>query len=305
MGQTRIELDEQSSEQVGASDPQDQPVANVLVILLLLVKQGGGACCLGAPAHACASRPELLGGPAAPQVVPVAPGGVAGTWGGWACPRDRVLRVDGGKLGGLEMESWHRGSVAETPRCASSASAPQRVRLGRGRQVAVVLHHLLRRVLLRLEEGRVKLGQNEAGELDDGGEGEGVGKDHGADLLLRARQVERHQGEPVDRVDAVGEEDEPGLVEAVRALAGLEGVEGGEDDEEEGEEEAGHEAALLNSRADEDPLHPQVDVQGLRWGDDQPDNIYPNLSMRQMRGERQRQRQRQCQIQRQIQRQRQ
>ena len=51
----------------------------------------------------------------------------------------------------------------------------------------------------------------------------------------------------MDRVDAVGEEDEPGLVEAVRALSGLEGVEGGKEDEEEGEEEAGHEAALLNS----------------------------------------------------------
>ena len=135
--------------------------------------------------------------------------------------------------------------MAEAPRGASSA-ASQRVRWGGG-QVAVVLHHLLRRVLLRLEESGVKLWENKAGELDDGGEGEGVGENDGSDLLLRARQVERHQGEPVDRVDAVGEEDEPGLVESVRALAGLEGVEGGKEDEEEGEEEAGHEAALLNS----------------------------------------------------------
>ena len=210
------------------------------------------------------------------------------------------MRVNGGKLGGLEMEGWHRGSVAEAPCCASSA-APQRVRLWRGRQVTVVLHHLLRRVLLWLEESRVKLWENETGELNDGGEGKRVGENHGSDLLLRACQVEWHQGEPVDRVDAVGEEDEPRLVESVRALPGLEGVEGGKDDEEEGEEEAGHEATLLNSRADEDPLRQQIDVQGLGWGDDQPHNIYANLSLRQVRGERQRQwqSQRQKQIRRQ------
>ena len=80
--------DEKSSEQVCASDPQDQSVSNVLVIFLLFVKKSGGACCLSAPAHACASSPELLGGPTAPKVVPVAPGGVSGTWGGWACPGD-------------------------------------------------------------------------------------------------------------------------------------------------------------------------------------------------------------------------
>ena len=62
------------------------------------------------------------------------------------------MRVNGGKLGGLEMEGWHRGSVAEAPCCASSA-APQRVRLWRGRQVTVVLHHLLRRVLLCIRVG--------------------------------------------------------------------------------------------------------------------------------------------------------
>ena len=165
----------------------------------------------------------------------------------------------------------------------------------------MVLHHLLRCVLLRLEEGGVKLWEHEAGELDNGREGEGVGKNHCSDLLLGARQVEWHQGQPVDRVDAVGEQDEPGLVEAVRALAGLEGVEGGKEDEEEGEEEAGHEATLLNSRADEDPLRQQIDVQGLGWGDDQPHNIYANLSLRQVRGERQRQwqYQRQRQIRRQ------
>ena len=58
--------------------------------------------------------------------------------------------------------------MAETS-CWTSSPAPQRV-WWRGRQVAVVLHHLLRRVLLRLEESRVKLWENEAGELDDGRE---------------------------------------------------------------------------------------------------------------------------------------
>ena len=141
----------------------------------------------------------------------------------------------------------------------------------------MVLHHLLRCVLLRLEEGGVKLWEHEAGELDNGREGEGVGKNHCSDLLLGARQVEWHQGQPVDRVDAVGEQDEPGLVEAVRALAGLEGIEGGKDDEKEGEEEAGHEASLLHPGADEDLLGEQVDVQSLGWRHNQPDNIYANL----------------------------
>ena len=59
-----------------------------------------------------------------------------------------------------------------------------------------------------------------------------------------ADHVEGHEGEPVDGVDAVGEEDEPGLVEAARTLPRLEGVERGGDDQEEGEEEPGDEACV-------------------------------------------------------------
>jgi len=141
----------------------------------------------------------------------------------------------------------------------------------------VVLHHLLGCVLLRLEESRVELRKDKTGELDDGGEGEGVGKDYSSDLLFCACEVKWDQGKPVDRVDAVGEEDEPSLIEAIWALAGLEGVEGGEHDQQEGEEEAGHEPALFNSRADQDPLVEEVDVQRLGWRDDQPDHVYANL----------------------------
>ena len=48
----------------------------------------------------------------------------------------------------------------------------------------------------------------------------------------------------MDGVDAVGEEDEPGLVEAARTLPCLEGVERGGDDQEEGEEEPRDEACV-------------------------------------------------------------
>lgn len=68
----------------------------------------------------------------------------------------------------------------------------------------MVLHHLLGCVLLWLEESRVELGKDKTGELDDGGEGEGVGKDDSSDLLFCACEVKWDQGKPVDRVDAVG-----------------------------------------------------------------------------------------------------
>ena len=100
------------------------------------------------------------------------------------------------------------------------------------------------------------------------------------------------------------EPDEPSLIEAIRTLAGLEGVEGGEHDQQEREEEAGHEPALMammmrrikkrmrtddtdsvvtylfNSRADQDPLVEEVDVQRLGWRDDQPDHVYANLPLK-------------------------
>ena len=62
--------------------------------------------------------------------------------------------------------------------------------------------------------------------------------------LFCARKVKWDQGKPVDRVDAVGEEDEPCLVEAARTLPCLEGVERGGDDQEEGEEEPRDEACV-------------------------------------------------------------
>ena len=34
---------------------------------------------------------------------------------------------------------------------------------------------------------------------------------------------------------------------------------------------------LFNSRADQDPLVEEVDVQRLGWRDDQPDHVYANL----------------------------
>ena len=75
--------------------------------------------------------------------------------------------------------------------------------------------------------------------------------------MLGASQVEGHQGQPVDRVDAVGEEDESRLVKSIWrqcwktehehlakgatwALAGLEGVESCKDYEKEGEKQASH-----------------------------------------------------------------
>ena len=102
----------------------------------------------------------------------------------------------------------------------------------------------------------------------------------------------------------ISKPDGPSLIEAIRALAGLEGVEGGEHNQQEGEEEAGHEPALMammmrrikkrmrtddtdsvvtnlfNSRADQDPLVEEVDVQRLGWRDDQPHHIYANLSLK-------------------------
>ena len=62
--------------------------------------------------------------------------------------------------------------------------------------------------------------------------------------MVRAHHVEGDEGEPVDGVDAVGEENESRLIEPTGTLSGLEGVESGRDDEKEGEEEAGHEALI-------------------------------------------------------------
>ena len=110
--------------------------------------------------------------------------------------------------------------------------------------VGLVVHHRDLGVLLRLEEDGVELGEDQTAELDNAGEREGVGEDDGSDLVVSAHHVQGNEGQPVDRVDGVGKQDEPGLVEAARTLAGLESVEGGRDDQEEREEEARHETRV-------------------------------------------------------------
>ena len=75
-------------------------------------------------------------------------------------------------------------------------------------------------------------------------DGEGVGEDDGPDLVVRADHVQGHEGQPVDRVDAVREQDEARLIEPARALAGLERVQSGGDNEEEREEESRHETCV-------------------------------------------------------------
>ena len=62
--------------------------------------------------------------------------------------------------------------------------------------------------------------------------------------MVGAHQVQGHEGQPVDGVDAVGEEDEPGLVEPTWALPCFESIQGGRDYQQEGEEKARHEARI-------------------------------------------------------------
>ena len=78
--------------------------------------------------------------------------------------------------------------------------------------------------IAHLEEDGVEFREDEAAQLDDAREGEGVGQDDGPDLVVGADQVERDEGQPVDGVDAVGEQDESRLVEPPGTLPGLEGV---------------------------------------------------------------------------------
>ena len=80
--------------------------------------------------------------------------------------------------------------------------------------------------------------------MHDTREGERVGQYDGTDLVVRADHVERDESEPVNCVDAIGEQNEPRLIESTGTLSGLESVESGRDYEKEGEEEAGHEAFI-------------------------------------------------------------
>ena len=110
--------------------------------------------------------------------------------------------------------------------------------------VRLVVHHRDLGVLLRLEQNCVEFGEYETAQLHDPGEREGVGEDDGPDLVVRAHHVQGHEGQPVDRVDAVREQDEARLIEPARALAGLERVQSGGDNEEEREEESRHETCV-------------------------------------------------------------
>jgi len=90
-----------NSEQVGASDPQDKAVPDILVLLRVLMKQCGGASGLSAPTYARTSRTELLS--PAPQIVSMAPGWMSCPWRSWTCPGNRISRVHSWKLRRLKM----------------------------------------------------------------------------------------------------------------------------------------------------------------------------------------------------------
>ena len=55
--------------------------------------------------------------------------------------------------------------------------------------------------------------------------------------MVCADHVEGDEGQPVDGVDAVGEQDEPGLIEPTGTFPGFEGIQCCRDDQEEGEEQ--------------------------------------------------------------------
>ena len=82
----------------------------------------------------------------------------------------------------------------------------------------------------------------------------------------------------MDGVDAVGEEDEPGLVESSRTLPRLERVECRGDDEEEGEEQSSDEA-FINSRTHENTNISLEMMFSGGWLEYQPQNVDTNLVM--------------------------
>ena len=79
-------------------------------------------------------------------------------------------------------------------------------------------------MIKRCVDIRQDLRKDKTGELDDGGEGEGVGEDDGPDLMIRADKVQGHESQPVNGVDAVGEENESRLIEPSRALSCFESI---------------------------------------------------------------------------------
>ena len=109
---------------------------------------------------------------------------------------------------------------------------------------SVLVHYRSFRVLLWLKENSVKLRKNETSELNNAGEGERISKNNGPDLVICTDEVKGHKSEPMYRIDAIREQDEPCLIETSWALSGLKGVERCGDDENEGKEEPCHETCI-------------------------------------------------------------
>ena len=109
---------------------------------------------------------------------------------------------------------------------------------------SVVVHYRSFRVLLWLKENSVKLRKDETSELDNAGEGERISKNNGPDLVICADKVKGNKSEPVYRIDAIREQDEPCLIETSWAFSGLKGVERGRDDKNEGKKEPSHETCI-------------------------------------------------------------
>ena len=139
----------------------------------------------------------------------------------------------------LEVDGGGGGPVLHVPGLGHRGAG------GRGHvRVGLVVHHRDLRVLLWLEKDGVELGEYQTAELDNPGERQGVGEDDGPDLVVSAHHVQGHEGQPVDRVDAVREQDEPSLIEPARTLPGLERIQSGGDDQEERKEKARHKTCV-------------------------------------------------------------
>ena len=142
--------------------------------------------------------------------------------------------------------------------------------------VGLVMHHSDLGVLLRLEQHCVELGEYQTSKLDYSGERKGISQDDSSDFVISADHVQGHKCQPVDGVNAVGEQDEPGLIEPSGTLTGLESVQSSGDDQKKWKEEAGHEACV-HPRADKNTNVLLKDVFGRGGLKDQPANVDTNL----------------------------
>jgi hypothetical protein len=85
----------------------------------------------------------------------------------------------------------------------------------------VIGHYQLLGVLLGLDQDDVDLGEEEAGQLDEGAQGEREREGDDADGVARRGQIERDEGQPEDEGRVVGEGYVASLVEAFRTLSRL------------------------------------------------------------------------------------